>query len=121
MGCGTNIVPGYKDFNKNAPNDKALEMKLFQLLDAPYDPSTMNEDGTFKDPKKAAEFDNLVEQVTQNRESKSRKENPLIGKGITMPEITATGWARPVENLEADSMLKKVMAQYRNSERVPKV
>ena len=33
MGCGTNIVPGYKDFNKNAPNDKALEMKIEQELD----------------------------------------------------------------------------------------
>ena len=33
MGCGTNIVPGYKDFNKNAPDDKALEMKIEQELE----------------------------------------------------------------------------------------
>jgi|TARA_R110002167_G_C12219204_1_gene608597 hypothetical protein len=35
MGCGTNIVPGYKEFNKKAKKiapDTALEMKVSQLM-----------------------------------------------------------------------------------------
>jgi len=35
MGCGTNIVPGFKEFNKKYQKDNknpALEMKMNQLL-----------------------------------------------------------------------------------------
>jgi len=32
MGCGTNIVPGYKEFNNSADKDPGLEMKMNQLL-----------------------------------------------------------------------------------------
>ena len=38
MACGTNIVPGYNEFNekvKEVANDPALEMKINQLMSAP--------------------------------------------------------------------------------------
>ena len=38
MACGTEIVPGYKEFNERAnkvARDPALEMKINQLMSAP--------------------------------------------------------------------------------------
>ena len=34
MGCGTNIVPGYREFNNSADKDSGLEMKMNQLFHA---------------------------------------------------------------------------------------
>ena len=42
MGCGTNIVPGYKEFNDSADKDPGLEMKMNQLLSAPKIPPKMD-------------------------------------------------------------------------------